>query len=376
MPQGRIHFINFSRKMTITSTFFLIPLYFLKIGLTGWQIGTVVALFGFAPILFSFPIGWINDRFSINRVIQGAFIAMSLLFFFMRWNRNFYALAPTFLLLGCVNNALDISINSLYYKDDTSIDQNKKYSLLVFWTSLGSASGTLLGGILIFYTSFQSLFIVYALLPLIVLLGTKGFAKETFEAVSFRDYRLSLFNKKTMLFSVLLFILTLHWGAEGTVYSPFLREHFHLNNLYVSLYISIPLFLLAFAAFFIGLLKYNFRTNRRIFLIAMGLSGAGHILMVQTSLYLSFLFRIVHEIGDGFMGALIVLYISRLFEKKNIGGSAGMLTGIMTLGHMVGALVFSPLGFKTGLQYPFLISGFLLIANVFYGYNVFKRTQY
>ena len=68
-PIRRIHLINFSRKLTVNTVFFLIPLYFLKIGLNGWQIGFIVSLYGFAPLLFSFPTGWLNDRFSIIRIM-------------------------------------------------------------------------------------------------------------------------------------------------------------------------------------------------------------------------------------------------------------------------------------------------------------------
>jgi len=174
----------------------------------------------------------------------------------------------------------------------------------------------------------------------------------------------------------MFFVLGLHWGVEGTVYSPFLQRHFHLNNLQVALYISFSLFALAFSAFFIGLLKYNARLNKRLFLMAMSLSGFGLILMVNRSVYLSFLFRVVHEVGDGFFGALNVLYISRLFEKRSIGGSSGALLAMMTLGQMVGALIFSPLGYREGLQYPFIISGLLLIANSVFGIYVFKKAQY
>ena len=375
-PIRRIHLINFSRKLTVNTVFFLIPLYFLKIGLNGWQIGFIVSLYGLAPLLFSFPTGWINDRFSIIRIIQGALAALSLLFLLIGWIANFYLLAIIFLLLGMANNALDVSLNSLYYKDETDMDLNKKYSLLAFWLALGTATGTFLGGVLTHYYDFRVMFFTYSVFLLIVLFAVKNIGQEIFFAVPLKEYRLNLFNKKTILFAVMIFILTLHWGAEGTVYSPFLREFFGLNNLQVSLYISLPLFALALSSFFIGLVKYNDLKNKKFFLSAMFLSGIGHIFMVNNNVYLSFFFRVIHEIGDGFLGALVVLYISRLFEKRSIGGSSGVLLATMTLGHMVGALIFSPLGQNIGLQYPFLISGSLLVLNTGFAYFVFKKVQY
>jgi len=372
----QIHFINFSRKLAINTIYFLIPLYFLQIGFKGWQIGVVTSLFAFAPLLFSFPTGWINDRLSIRGVIHGSLLLLAILFLLMAATRSFILMAVIFLLFGVASNALDMSANSLYYKDETDMDLNEKYGLLNFWLSIGSATGVLLGGVLIYYTSFHTLFMAYAAFIIVVLAVVFNLPKGKFTFIPISKYRLSLLNKKTILFSLLIFVLTLHWGVESTVYGPFLKEVFHLNTLQLALYISIPLFILSSASFCVVFLRYNAKINERLFLSSMFLSGLGHVLMVQSNVYLSFLFRIVHELGDGFLAALVFVFISRLFEKENIGGSSGMLTAVMTLGHMVGALVFSVIGYTYGLQYPFIISGLLLIANTAFGYYVFRAEQY
>jgi len=80
---ARIHFINFARTLTVTSIFFLIPLHFLKIGFNGMQIGVIISMFALAPLLISFPTGWVNDRFSMAGVIRGGLLAESLLLLFI-----------------------------------------------------------------------------------------------------------------------------------------------------------------------------------------------------------------------------------------------------------------------------------------------------
>ena len=371
-----IHFINFSRKLTVNSLLFLIPLYFLKIGMSGWEIGLIISFYAAAPLLFSVLIGWLNDRFSIRRTVRLALSLQCLLFLIVGFAQNVFVLAPIFLFLGIANNAADISMNSLYYKDEAVIDQNKKYGIYNFWLAFGIALGTLCGGLLIEISSFSFLFMIYCLVLGIVLIPTRYLAESKFEAVSARDYTLELVNTKTILFAVMIFILSLHWGVEGTVYSPFLRDYLLLERSQIALFISIPLFALALASYFMSLRKYHPAANRNLFLLAMFLSGAGHFLMVNRVVPISFLFRVLHEIGDGILGVLIVLYISRLFQKKSIGGSAGMLTTIMVTGHMVGALVFSSLGYSSGLQYPFLVSGLILIFNAIFGIYVFQRQAY
>jgi MFS family permease len=372
----KIHLINFCRKLTVNTLFFLIPLHLLKIGLSGWQIGAIVSFYGAAPLVFSFPIGWINDRFSIRRIVQGALAGLCFLFLLLALTQNFYILCFIFLSLGIANNALDVSTNSLYYKDETNVDLNKKYGTLAFWLALGTATGTISGGTLVYFANFRLLFYVYAVFLLVVLVFARNVGKEKFNLVTLRHYRLDLINKKTILFSVLIFTLALHWGAEGTVYSPFLKSYLNLNDLQLSLYISFSLFFLAFAGLAITFLRFNVRLNQQIFLFALFLSGLGHILMVNHHVYVSLFFRIIHEIGDGLMGALIFLFISRLFQKESIGGSSGILLALMTLGHMVGAQVFASIGYKAGLQYPFILSGLLLIADSVYGIFIFKKISY
>lgn len=376
VSQRLIHLINFSRKLAISAVFFLVPLYFLKIGFNGWQIGLVTSLYAFAPLLFSFPTGWLNDRVSIKEIIHASLALLSLLFFLMSRVHQFLPMAFIFLFLGLANNTLDVSINNLYYKDETDIDQNKKYSRLVFWQSLGSAAGPFLGGIVLTSWSFPTLFIVFALFLVCLQVFVRPLNQVRFGIVPLKVYKSNLLNKKTILFSIMIFVVGLHWGVEGTVYSPFLKRYFNLSTFDLSIYISLSLLALAFSSFLIGLIKHDVRVNKRLFLFSMLLSGSGLILMVNPRLSLSFLFRVIHEIGDGFLGALVVLFISRLFERESIGGSSAILLAVMTFGHMVGALFFSSLGFHFGLIYPFLVAGLLLVANSAFGHYCFRTIDY
>lgn len=336
----------------------------------------MVACYAVAPLLFSFPVGWINDHLSIRTVIRLSLFILTAGFLLIGWIQNYLFLGALFLLVGVANNALDVSTNSFFYKDQSDVDQNKKYAHVAFWLAFGVAAGTFTGGFLIYFANFRLMFGVYALFLVGVQIFTSGFGPESFARIPLKEYRMNLFNRKTLRFAFMIFILTLHWGAEGTVYSPFLKEYFSLNNLQLSLYISLPLIMLALASLSVGFIRFQPSTNRRWFLISLVFSGLGHILMVNPNVYVSFAFRVLHEIGDGFLGALTVLYVSRLFKKTSIGGSSGLLLTLMTMGNMTGALVFSKIGFTFGLHYPFIISGGLLLADAVYGWWLFRRESY
>jgi len=363
----RIHFVNFVRKLTLTTVLFLAPLYFLKLGFNGLEIGLIVLCFSFAPIVFSFPTGWMNDRLSMKKVILAALLAQGALFVLVGQTRHAGLMAFVFLLVGVANNALDVSTNSLYYKDETDPNPNRKYGTYNFWLAAGPPAGFLLGGLLAFYSGFRTLLAVFAVLMILPALALRGFSREKFSVVTIREYRSNILRKRTLAFSAFLFVLALHWGVEGTVYSPFLRARFGLNDFQVALYIALAYLALAFSSLAVSRLSFNPARNRRLLLLGMMLSGLGLVLMVQDDVRLSFLFRFVHEAGDGLMGALVLLTISRLFEKRTIGGSAGLLMAIQTGGLMTGALVFSSLGYRAGLQYPFYVAGILLVANAAFG---------
>jgi MFS family permease len=372
----QVHVVNFGRKLAVNAVFFLIPLHFLKLGFKGWEIGFVTSLYAFAPFLFSFPTGWINDRFSIKEIIRGGLGAFTLLYLVLAGVRSFWPMAVVFLLLGVANNALDISLNSLYFKDQTAMDQNRKYSRLAFWQSLGSAAGPAVGGAVVALAGFPWLFASLAVFVSLIQVFVPSLERVKFAAVPMHVYKGNLLRPNTVLFSIMIFVIGLHWGLEGTVYGPFLKQHFQLSMFSLSLYISFSLLALAFASLLVGFIPFDIRLNKRIFVAAMFLSGTGLMLMTNSRLPLSFAFRLIHEFGDGLMGALVVLFISRLFERDSIGGSFAVLLTVMTFGQMVGALFFSSLGFHFGLVYAFIVAGGLLVGDSAFSLYCFRKAEY
>jgi MFS family permease len=369
----RVHAVNFVRTMAVTTVAFLAPLRFLRLGFDGVGIGLIVALFAAAPLVFSFPTGWMNDRLSMKKVILAGLLAMSAAFVAVGYVRSVAPMAAVFLILGVANSAINVSINSFYYKDGAETDPNRKYGRFIGWLSLGPPAGLLLGSLLTGVAGFRTLLWVMAGLTALAATAVGAFGEEKFEAVSFREYRFSVFNRRTLLFSAFLVLLALHWGTELTVYGPFLRTRFGLDDSGVALYMAGAYLALSLAAFLVARLKYDARRNRRLFLLGMVVSGSGLILMTVGDVRLSFLFRFIHEGGDGLMGAFAVLAISRLFEKKTIGGSAGILTALQTSGHMAGSLAFSWLGFRAGLHLPMIVAGLILLANAAFGLRAIPR---
>ena len=371
-----VHFLNFTRKLAITTVLFLAPLHFLKIGFTGLQIGALISVWAVAPLLMSFPIGWINDRVSMAGVVRVGLLVQALCLAALAFVGSFSLTAALFLIAGAANNALDVSLQSLFYKDETEMDQNRKYGRYAFWMNFGPAVGVLSGAIFVQMGGYRTMLLVFAAVSFLDILAVGGLSGQKFHAVSMRDYGRDLLRRRTLGFVVFVFLLAVHWAVEGTVYSPFLEKNLGLTGIRTPLYIGAGLLVMAFSALYFGGAEFRPARNKRRMFLAMGVSGAGLMLMTLPPPALSFGFRVVHEAGDGALSVLIAVFISRLFAKQSIGGSAGLVLSVQILGQMVGGLLLTPLGFRYGLAIPFLVGGGLLIVNAVFGALIFRRIPY
>lgn len=368
--------LNFARSLAFTSVLFLLPLHFVRIGFNGWQIGIIVSLLSVAPLLSTFPAGWVNDRVSITGAVRAAFLADGLLLALLAATRSFPVVCAAFFLLGVANSVLDVSLASLTYKDETAIDQNRKYGLYVFWLGLGAVFGIAGGGLLVQKADFRVMLLLFAAILAVSAAFVRGLDGGRFHLTGLKDYGRDILRPKTLLFLVFVFFIGLHWAVEGTVYAPFLERRFGLTTLGSSLYMAAGLLFLPVGAILVGRRKFEPAKNRRLLFGSMVLSGAGLILSTAGPVGLSLGFRFVHDFGDGATGALVVLTISRLFEKKSVGGSAALVLAVQILAKMFGAMTLAPLGFRYGLQWPFLVAGALLLLDAAYGAVIFKRLEY
>jgi MFS family permease len=372
----RVGALNFTRSLAYTSILFLLPLQFVRIGFNGLQIGLIVSLLSIAPLVSAFPTGWVNDRFSITGAIRAAFLADAALLAVLALTTSFPVVCGAFFLLGVANNVLDVSIASLVFKDQTDVDQNRKYGHYVFWNGFGAVFGVAGGGWLVQAADFRLMLFLFGGILLLAAVFVRPFQDGMFHLTALRDYGRNILRRKSLLFTVFVFFLGLHWAVEGTVYAPFLEKRFGLSTLQSSLYMAAGLLFLPIGALAIGRRKFELAANRRLVLAALSLSGLGLVLMTVGDIRLSLAFRFVHDFGDGAAGVLIALYTSRLFESRSIGGSAAFLLAVQITAKMLGAMVLTPLGFRFGLQWPFWIAGGLLLLDAAYGAVIFRRIEY
>ncbi len=83
--------------------------------------------------------------------------------------------------------------------------------------------------------------------------------------------------------------------------------------------------------------------------------------MCVNNVYLSFFFRICHEIGDGLVFLAFYYGIPKIFHVRTIGGCAAFIGLWMGIGSFSSAILFGYIGDLYGNQWPLIISGIILI---------------
>jgi MFS family permease len=98
----------------------------------------------------------------MKRVIAAGLLATVLALALIAFARDVPSMAALFLLLGVANIVLDVSINSLYFKDESEANPNKKYGVYIFWMSAGPPAGLLLGAGLAKIADFRTMALAFA----------------------------------------------------------------------------------------------------------------------------------------------------------------------------------------------------------------------
>jgi MFS family permease len=364
---------NFKRAMPLlfvfslfwSFSFVLIPVYLSDVGLNGYEIGVLIALYAITPIFFSFPTGFVNDRWTIRLTIILGIVMVSSFFLGLGFFDGFLIFIPFFLLGGLGNNLEEISIRTLVYKMRIEGKEGKKFGIYNFVTNLGRSLGLFIVGTLIFLLDFSLALKMIGVLYLL-LIPFVSFRPVMKYRVRLGEYRRDFLNKKIISIGVIMFLFTLHWGAEGTSFGLFLRNNLGLDMFLVGVYTSVTLLFLGFTAYIFGKRIDLGKSNmKNVFVAGMIISGVFHILHTIPIPWLSFLLRIPHEIGDGMTLIAIYFWISKLFGVKRIGGNSSLMFTLTLLGHVVGSLIFGPIGYHLGYHIPLIISGITTILCAF-----------
>jgi len=355
-----IYFLKWLRQSLYFSALLYFPVYLAGIGKSGIEIGFLFALSSITALVLIFPMGIMNDKILSKKLFIASFIIIGMSYLLASLSELSIVLIFAFILFGLGSNLSTASLDSLYYK---CVRKNMERSAGIynFSSALGSASGIVLTGFLLVRYDFRFFLIVAGgVFLLSSILGLRLPRTET-KIVSLPEYWKNFKSEEVIIFAGIMFLYAMHFGAENTSYTLFLKNNLGLGFAGMGIYMAIPILILSVLSLKIGrmLEKINMKN-----LLSFGivLSGIGHILMTIQNVPVSFFFRIIHEIGDATVLVILVFGISKLFKRSHVGGLNGLFTLVITIAVVLGSLIFGPIGETFGYHIPLIVSGIIMLT--------------
>ena len=359
VPNG----LNFAKNFLASFTFFFLPLLLFDLGLDGLQIGILLSSATFITLFSSFPIGIINDRLSIKYVVIAGMLLESAFFAGLYAFKDFWLILPFFVAGGLGSNMIDTSIRSLTFKALSPEKRGKWLGILQFTGTGGFSIGVMLGGFMLYSMNFSGVLLLSAVAFLAMAFVSYFVAEAKKGKFPLREYKSIVLRKGTIIFLLPLFIFGLHWGAEHTSYSLFLREELGLGLIESGIYIGVPIMVLAVVSVVAGLRIDKTGSHKAPLFMGFIISGFGHVMMAYPIVPVSFVFRVVHEIGDALAMLSYNVSFSKIFKVDRVAGETSIAYTIITIGGILGSLIFGPLGYTYGFAWPFIISGLLTFVS-------------
>ena len=272
------------KNFLVFSILFYLPLYFSNMGFSGLQIGILLSTFAVTSFASSFLAGLLSDRFPVRYLSALSFFLLIVYLVSFSLTENFWIILASFFVGGLGNNVADISLTSFVLKVTEKKDSGKQLGVFTTVKTLASGLGALTGGLLLAHLAFRNVFMVLALLFFITIVFTLLVKKIGTFRYSLEHYRGDLWKKEVFYFIMLIFVFTMHWGAEGTSYSLLLQENFGLDQTSMALYIGTVWIFFGLFIFYISRKIQDTTSLKRIIYPGLILSGAGHILFIIPSL--------------------------------------------------------------------------------------------
>jgi MFS family permease len=369
------YFINTAFTCSSYFVYFFYPVFLMEQGLSGNQIGLLLMLFTITALMSSFLIGLFEDRFGARGNTVCGLLLMCVFYYGLITCRSFILFVPLFFVGGLGINLVRVTMNALFFKTHDSGRQGREIGLFKFLHQFFMGCGIIAGSLLIMKLDFHSVFVVSTVFSLILGGFALALRPSLLTVTPLSHYMRDLAHKRVLLFSAALLLFYLHWGAEAACYSPFLKQCLGLSTLGAGIFMGLPIIFLAFCTYYFGWRRDRGESTIRLAIIAIICSGAGLMLFAATHVViLSFLFRLIHEVGDAAFVIFTYVCIARLFPRERLGGTSGSMYVVMIGAQSCGAWIFSWMGASLGYSVPYFAAALCSLSAI--PLILYTRSQY
>lgn len=352
------YLLFFLYKGVLAPVVTFMPVFLEDKGIRSWQAGILLGLGTIMGLVVVLPAGYLADRIQPRRLIMVSLVLGGAALAALVATRDYPLLLVLFILLGLSRNIFQVGFDTLFVRQVIRGEGCMPAGRYYVVVSAAAVAGLMATGAALLHLSLPWLYGGAAVVLMAATVLALRMAVSPLAHPHLDDYRRSLLNPVFAGMALVLFIFSLHWGAEESCYGLFLRHYHGASHAWSSLYMLAEYLALGGSAVATGWLVDRRGANlRHLFAAGLLISGSALILKVTPSFSLSLALRMLHGTGDGVVMVVILFGISRIFGLATMGGSVSLVTFILVLGTFTGSLLFSRLGAALGYEVPFIVTG-------------------
>ena len=373
-----MHNLRFSNRYVIPcliqmmQTLFLwamlayITIYWIDVGFSHLQVGILISIFPLTSLVLMVPFGIFVDRISPKKLVIASQFIFSISILGLLTAQDFWQILTCLIVGGCGSSLFNNALPALYFK--TLGDKFRGFKLGVFnaATLVGYGLGPLIAGFM--FSAFDMnavlVFSLSGFIPLVIL--SLFLADVPGTRVQLADYRADLSNKSVLVFIILVFLFSLHAGAEQSSMSLFMNKDIGMSKEAIGWLYFIHANIMAALSVVNGFIGDHYNSRGRglaaLFYIGITISGLTNIMLLMANSFGTVLAtRVPHAVGDSLTMVTRSLIVSNLFISTRMGGNLGAITTTVTFGTLVGSIISGAVpGYVTG----FVIVGVLAILAI------------
>ncbi|MFA5050385.1 MAG: MFS transporter [Candidatus Micrarchaeia archaeon] len=358
---GAIFILIFFFEIIIFTIQFYFPILFVELGFDPFEIGFLISIGFLVNLLLSAPVGILCDRTDLRFLAFSSILIFLVFFFGMTYATEIFVLTILIFIFRLGQLLSRTSLDNIVLKSQPE-NKNKLIGNYFLFMYFGTVAGIIGAGYFLSHITFQSMFFYTAIILAVIAPLSYFLPKIKPDETKLSDYAHDVKSVAVFFIGLAMFFYSFHFGAENISYTLFLKENLGLDLWSMGLYMGFSILIMAFAALFFSR-KINSKNVFFFYAVSFLLSGVGHIFMAVDNLYLSFLFRIIHEVGDAIYLVAFFIFLKDYFPQKRVGGSLGVFAVITTIGSILGCFLFSYIGFGYGHDYSLILSGILTLIS-------------
>ena len=345
----------------------LVPLEAHELGASPAVIGLIVGAFSLLSLFLAVPIGGFTDRFGVKRMLLLGVLCNAASSLLLLRANLFFLMASQ--VLGGLGFQLHIVSSQSYVASlESPLRRERTFGYLTFSAAFGQSLGPVLGGIIATRFGYREAFLVSLLLSIasLIVLGVREYRTVS------RAGRYSLMGDlrhaaAAVSDSRMLTVLAFTFGVIFTVslrtsFLPVLLLKRGLEEADVGLLIAIFAATMTVIRPFTGRIFQVFsRKNMMAFSVLAVAFGVG-LIPGLSSFFTTALALCLFGIGFGLTQPLSMVMVADLSDPGHPGLSMGIRFTVIALANLLGPVLLGFLVEGVGLNSPFYVSAFLVLA--------------